>query len=136
MEQELGKNLGLFARASWNDGHNETWAFTEIDQSASIGLLWDGSLWKRSNDLLGVATVVNGLSTYHRNYLDAGGYGFIIGDGQLNYGKEWITEFFYKANIFSDAFFVSPHFQFVNNPAYNKDRGPASVMGVRVHVEF
>lgn len=136
LEQELASGIGMFARASWNDGHNETWAFTEIDRSASIGVLLDGSLWKRGDDAFGFGTVLNGLSTYHRDYLAAGGYGFIIGDGQLNYGKEWITEAFYKANLFSETFFVTPHYQFVWNPAYNNDRGPASVLGLRVHVEF
>lgn len=136
VEQELAKGVGLFARASWNDGRNETWAFTEIDRSASLGLLFDGSLWKRADDTFGIGSVINGLSSYHRDYLAAGGYGFIIGDGQLNYGREWATEIFYRANLFSDAFYVTPHYQFVSNPAYNKDRGPASILGLRVHVEF
>ncbi len=136
VEQKLADGIGLFARASWNDGHNETWAFTEIDRSASIGLVFEGSRWKREYDMLGIGTVINGLSSYHREYLAAGGYGFIIGDGQLNYGKEWATEIFYKANLFSDNFFLTPNFQYVVNPAYNKDRGPAAVIGFRAHVEF
>lgn len=136
LEQELSKGVGMFMRASWNDGKNETWAFTEIDRSVSMGFVLEGSLWKRSNDLVGIGSVVNGLSTYHRDYLAAGGLGFIIGDGKLNYANEWATEIFYKANLFSDSFFVSPNFHFVVNPAYNKDRGPATIVGVRVHVEF
>ena len=80
--------------------------------------------------------MINGLSSYHRDYLAAGGYGFIIGDGQLNYGQEWTTEIFYRANLFSDTFYLTPNFQFVTNPAYNKDRGPAAVIGLRAHVEF
>lgn len=136
LEQALTKNIGLFARASWNDGHNETWVFTEIDRSASLGLYIDGSIWKRKNDQCGIGSVINGLSSYHRDYLAAGGYGFIIGDGQLNYGLEWTTEIFYRANLFSDTFYLTPNFQFVTNPAYNKDRGPAAVIGLRAHVEF
>ena len=38
IEQSVSENLGAFLRASWNDGHTETWAFTEIDQSLSLGL--------------------------------------------------------------------------------------------------
>jgi high affinity Mn2+ porin len=136
IEQSLTNNIGLFARVGWNDGHNETWAFTEIDRSASLGLFIDGAQWNRMNDQFGIGSVVNGLSSYHRDYLASGGYGFIIGDGQLNYSHEWITEVFYRANIFSDTFYVTPNFQFVVNPAYNKDRGPATVIGLRVHVEF
>jgi high affinity Mn2+ porin len=136
MEQDLGHGVGIFARASWNDGKNETWAFTEIDRSVSLGISADGGNWGRGQDVMGLGTAVNSLSPDHRDYLAAGGYGFIIGDGQLNYGKEWITEFYYKANLFSEAFFVTPNFQVVINPAYNKDRGPAYVAGLRAHVAF
>jgi high affinity Mn2+ porin len=136
LEQQLTEGIGMFGRASWNDGKNETWAFTEIDHSISLGLSIDGSRWKRNHDLFGLGTALNGLSSFHKNYLAAGGYGFIIGDGQLNYGREWITEIFYRTNLFSDTFYVTPNFQFVVNPAYNKDRGPASVIGLRAHVEF
>jgi high affinity Mn2+ porin len=135
-EQDLGHGVGLFARASWNDGKNETWAFTEIDRSASFGISAEGGNWGRGQDVTGFATAVNALSTDHRDYLAAGGYGFIIGDGQLNYGPEWSTEFYYKANLFSEAFFVTANFQLIVNPAYNKDRGPAMVAGLRAHVEF
>ncbi len=136
IEQQLAKGIGLFARASWNDGKNETWAFTEIDRSASAGLSLDGSLWKRMNDVIGIGTVISGLSKQHQNYLSAGGYGFIIGDGQLNYSAEWVTEIYYKANILSETFFVTPNYQFALHPAYNKDRGPANLIGLRAHIEF
>ncbi len=136
VEQELGKGIGLFARTSWNDGKNETWAFTEIDRSASAGLSFKGDRWKREDDALGIGTVVSGLSPEHKNYLAKGGYGFIIGDGALNYGNEWVTEFYYKAKLFSDTFYLTANYQFVVNPGYNIDRGPAHVIGLRAHVEF
>ncbi|MFM9836998.1 MAG: carbohydrate porin [Cyclobacteriaceae bacterium] len=136
VEQELGKGIGIFARASWNDGKNETWAFTEIDRSISAGLSFKGERWKRDDDAFGVGSVVSGLSLEHRNYLAKGGYGFIIGDGALNYGAEWVTEFYYKAKLFSDTFYLTANYQFVVNPAYNIDRGPAHVIGLRAHVEF
>ena len=136
LEQAISSHAGVFARASWNDGKNETWAFTEIDRSLSVGLLSYGHSWKRPQDRIGIATVISGLSTHHRNYLAAGGLGFIIGDGALNYGNEWVTEIFYNVNLFYDGFFLTANYQFVNNPAYNKDRGPAHVVGIRAHVEF
>src|SRR6185503_14860850 len=39
IEQPLSDTWGLFARGSWNDGKNETWAFTEIDRSVSLGIV-------------------------------------------------------------------------------------------------
>src|SRR5205085_11772999 len=95
VELAVSDYMGLFARTSWNDGKNETWAFTEIDQSASLGMLTTGNAWMRPQDKLGVATVVSGISTHHRDYLAAGGLGFIIGDGALNYSREWVSEIFY-----------------------------------------
>jgi high affinity Mn2+ porin len=136
LEQDLGKGVGFFARTSWNDGKNETWAFTEIDRSLSGGISIQGNNWRRKNDELGIGSALNGLSADHSNYLASGGYGFIIGDGKLNYGKEWIIEAYYKANLFSNNFFLTPDFQYVMNPAYNKDRGPAFISAIRVHVQF
>lgn len=124
-----------FIRASYNDGENETWAFTEIDRSIATGLTFEGSLWKRHNDVVGVACVYNGLSKDHRAYLASGGYGFLIGDGRLNYGAENIVEAYYSYNAFK-GFFVSPDYQFVSHPAYNKDRGPVSIVAVRLHYQL
>jgi high affinity Mn2+ porin len=95
-----------------------------------------GNSWKRSDDELGLAFVANGLSGPHRDYLAAGGYGFIIGDGKLNYNNELIAELYYKINAYQKKFWLSPDYQFIVNPAYNKDRGPVNVFSLRVHVEF
>lgn len=136
LEQELSEHSGLFARASWNDGANETWAFTEIDQSLCIGVQLAGQAWKRDTDILGVATVVNGISENHRRYLAAGGYGFIIGDGALSYAPEWITEIYYRFQV-TDWLQLSADYQLVLNPAYNQVRGPLVHIGAfRAHVEF
>jgi len=135
VEQELTDNLGMFGRYSWNDGKNETWAFTEIDRSLQLGIQSKGNNWKRKDDVCGAAVVINGLSDDHANYLAAGGYGFIIGDGKLNYGYESILELYYGAYLFQN-FWLSPDYQFILNPAYNKDRGPINVFGVRAHVAF
>jgi len=135
-EQYLNKDFGVFAKASWNDGHTETWFFTEIDRSLTFGGLLKGTSWKRADDELGLAFIGNGLSGPHRNYLAAGGYGFLIGDGKLNYAPEMIAELYYKINAFQKKFFISPDYQFIVNPAYNTDRGPVNVFSLKAHVEF
>lgn len=134
--QYLTPDLGVFAKASYNDGHTQTWYFTEIDRSVSFGAQLNGTRWKRKDDELALAFVGNGLSAPHRNYLDAGGYGFLIGDGRLNYAPEMIAELYYKLNAYQNKFFLSPDYQFIVNPAYNKDRGPVHVFSIRAHIEF
>ncbi|MBB6130322.1 carbohydrate porin [Mucilaginibacter lappiensis] len=135
-DQYLSKDFGVFAKVSYNDGKTETWYFTEIDRSLSFGGTLKGSSWKRPDDELALAFIANGLSTQHRDYLAAGGYGFIIGDGKLNYGHELIAELYYKINAFQKKVWLTPDYQFILNPAYNKDRGPVNVLSLRAHVEF
>jgi len=135
-EQSVHKNIGLFLRAGWNDGVNETFTFTEIDHHLSAGLSIKGGLWKRADDEIGFALIANGLSADHRNYLKAGGYGFIIGDGSLNYSPELITELYYSFRFFTKFLWLSPDYQFILHPAYNIDRGPVHAFGIRAHVEF
>jgi high affinity Mn2+ porin len=135
IEQALSADAGVFFRASINDGKNETWAFTEIDQAISAGYV-NNKPFGRENDSFGVAVAMNGISSQHRNYLNKGGYGFIIGDGKLpNYSTENILELFYSAKI-RDWFTISPNYQFIVNPAYNTDRGPVHAFALRVHAEF
>jgi len=135
-DQYLTNNFGVFAKVSYNDGQTQTWYFTEIDRSLSLGATLRGSSWTRKDDELGLAFVGNGISASHRNYLAGGGYGFIIGDGKLNYSTEMIAELYYKLNAYQNKFFLSPDYQFIVNPAYNKDRGPVNVFSIRAHIEF
>jgi high affinity Mn2+ porin len=135
LEQELSDDVGAFARLGWNDGHTETWAFTEIDSTASFGLTRKGTRWSRPDDVLGCAVVVNGLSSAHRDYLAAGGLGFIIGDGRLSYSPETIIESYYSLQL-KKGFAVTSDLQLVFNPADNRDRGPVAIGTVRVHAEF
>jgi high affinity Mn2+ porin len=135
-DQYLAKDFGVFAKASVNDGHTETWFFTEIDRSLTFGGVLKGSSWKRADDEMGLAFIVNGLSAEHRDYLAAGGYGFLIGDGRLNYSPEMIAEFYYEINAYQKKFWLTPDYQFILHPAYNADRGPVNVLGIRAHVEF
>jgi high affinity Mn2+ porin len=135
-DQYLTKDFGVFAKASYNDGHTETWFFTEIDRSLTFGAVLKGTSWKRGDDELGLGFIANGLSADHRDYLAAGGYGFLIGDGKLNYAPELIAELYYKINAFQKKFWLTPDYQFILHPAYNADRGPVNVFGIRAHVEF
>lgn len=134
-EQQLTGEIGMFSRIGWNDGKYATWAFTEIDRTLATGLSVKGNTWNRPADVAGIALVTNGLSGGHRDFLKAGGYGFIIGDGRLNYAMETILETYYSAKL-SRFFWLSGDYQFVNNPAYNKDRGPVHVFAIRAHIEL
>ena len=135
LEQNITRDAGLFARFSYNDGQTETYAYTEIERSLALGGVVKGRLWRRPDDTFGLALVANGLSQAHRDYLAVGGLGFFIGDGQLNYGLEQIAEAFYSARLFTNLWF-SLDGQYIVNPAYNRDRGPAKILGCRFHVEF
>ena len=135
VEQAITSEMGEFLRASWNDGHTETWAFTEIDRSLSLGLSLKGTSWKRQNDTAGIALIINGLAEDHKNYIAAGGYGFIVGDGKLKYASEEIGELYYLLKL-KDGLDLTGDFQFVQNPAYNADRGPVSIASIRLHYEI
>jgi high affinity Mn2+ porin len=135
VEQQLTDTMGAFMRLSWNDGHNESWAFTEIDRSLAFGVTQNGRPWRRPKDIIGAAIVGSGLSSWHERYLEGGGYGFLIGDGSLNYGLEVIGDLYYKVQI-NDLISVSAIYQPIVNPAYNRDRGPVQIFTARLHVEF
>jgi high affinity Mn2+ porin len=132
VDQELTDDIGVFGRLGWNDGHTETWAFTEIDRTASLGMVMGGRLWCRPYDQVGLAGVLDGISGPHRAYLEAGGLGFIIGDGKLRYGLEQVLEFYYDLQVRPGLVFTFD-FQEVVNPAYNRDRGPVSIASIPVH---
>ena len=104
--------------------------------SFTIGMSLKGNRWHRPEDVAGVAIAIDGISKEHRDYLGAGGLGFIIGDGKLpHYALEDVLEAYYLFKV-ADHVFVTPEIQLVDHPAYNSDRGPVVIGGVRVHVEF
>jgi len=135
---------GAFARVGWNDGKTESFAFTEVDRLVSVGGQVSGRHWIRPADRLGAALAVEGLSDPHRDYLAAGGSGFLLGDGRLDYGSEQILELYYNAQLFGTQLLnayplkvqLTPDFQYIRNPAYNRDRGPVRFWGVRFHIEL
>ena len=136
IEQPITKTVGAFLRYGWNDGKTASWAFTDIDQNIQLGANFNGKIWKRPFDELGIAVASNGISTEHQNYLKAGGYTFIIGDGRLNYGREQIFETYYRAKL-NQFIYLSGDYQLILNPGYNKDRkGPISIPAIRLHIEI
>ena len=134
-EQELTENLRVFGRFGWNDGKTESFAYTEVDQTVEAGTDYAGARWHRPADKIGVAVVSNAIKAAHQNYLKLGGLGFILGDGNLNYGRENIVESYYNWHAWRGLFYAVD-VQHINNPGYNRDRGPAWVGSVRAHIDF
>jgi high affinity Mn2+ porin len=135
VEQRFSHNLRGFARWGWNEGQHESFAYTEVDETAAAGADFRGQPWGRKLDKLGAAFVSNGISADHQHYLALGGLGFLLGDGALSYGREDIVESYYDAHVWR-GLFASLDVQHLNDPGYNRARGPIWVPGVRFHLEF
>ncbi len=142
-EQPLadGGNTGLFARAGYNDGKTEDFAYTECDRTGSIGAQISGAqLFHRPDDVFALALEQNDLSKAHADYLAAGGSGFLLGDGRLHYGSERLLETYYNYQLSkhraATTIFVTGDYQHISNPGYNHDRGPANVVSLRLHLEL
>jgi high affinity Mn2+ porin len=133
LEQELLPGVGAFLRAGWNDGRTESWAFTEIERTLAFGGTIKGRFWKRPEDLVGVALALNGINRDHRDYLAAGGLGFMLGDGTLRASAEQVLDIFYRVSVapFAELTVEAERYE---NPGFNRDRGPLTVYGVRVHL--
>ena len=144
LEQPLADrgDTGLFMRLGWQDAKTEDFVFTEVDRHASVGGQLSGVRWTRSEDRLGAAVAIDGLSDVHRDYLAAGGSGFLLGDGRLNYAHEQILETYYRAGwIWSRGAValraqLTPDFQYIRNPGFNQDRGPVHFYALRLHLEY
>jgi len=134
-EQRITDDLGAFARFSYNDGTTEIVSFTDIDRSASLGLSLKGGSWERPNDTIGLAGAINALSRVEGDYLAAGGLGILVGDGRLNYATENILEGYYRYQI-DDPLSLTFDAQYIDNPAYNADRGPVAIFAIRLHVQI
>ncbi len=135
VEQAVTDDVGLFSRYSWNDGKEEVMSYTDIDESFSLGTSVKGTSWGRPDDVVGLAGVVNFLSNAERDFLAAGGLSIVIGDGQLNYAPEGIMETYYSWQVVKPLS-LSADYQFIDNPAYNRDRGPVHVFSLRAHLAF
>lgn len=135
VEQEIAEGVGAFVRLSGNDGRTEAFEFTEINRSLAAGLSIKGAHWGCEHDEFGLAAVENRLSSHAAAYFASGGMGILIGDGALRYGPERIAEGYYSIGI-TKQLALTLDLQRVVHPAYNRDRGPATIYGVRTHLEF
>jgi hypothetical protein len=135
VEQEVTRLFRVYARAGWSDGRNESYAYTEVDNTIAFGGDFKGDRWRRKQDKIGAAFVDNGISKDHREYLRLGGSGFLLGDGTLTYGRERVFEGYYNAHLWR-GLFAALAVQHITNPGYNRDRGPVVVPGFRMHLEF
>jgi high affinity Mn2+ porin len=136
LQQQLAEGFGAFARAGTADGETEVYEFTDVDRTVAAGLSLNGGRWQRALDTVGLAAGLNNISATRQRYLAAGGLGILVGDGQLPHpGPEKIVETYYKSAIL-DRINVTFDYQHIVNPAYNHDRGPASVYAIRIHMEF
>jgi high affinity Mn2+ porin len=134
-DQALTEDVGVFSRLGWNDGKTESFAFTAIDRLATGGISITGRRWHRPKDVVATELTTSGLSGVHALYLARGGYDFLIGDGRLQYGPEYIEESYYSAQVVR-GFFATFDLQHVANPAYNQDRGPVWIPSIRLHLEY
>jgi hypothetical protein len=134
-EQEVTENLRVFARFGWNEGQHESFAYTEVDQTVELGADYAGTHWHRPVDKIGLAVVSNAIKADHQEYLKLGGLGFLLGDGNLNYGRENIVESYYNYHAWRGIFYALDVQHFAN-PGYNRDRGPVWAGSLRAHVDF
>jgi high affinity Mn2+ porin len=135
IEHDATDDLGVFARASWRNGQTEVMQFADIDRSLAVGGVLKGVSWGRPDDRIGLAGIVGGLSQNYRDFLRAGGLGLQIGDGALSYRAEEVLESYYLFTL-NEWTALTLGYQFIANPAYNAARGPVSVIGARLHVQF
>ena len=134
-DQEIAKNVGVFMRLGWNDGKTQDFAFTAIDRLASGGVSVNGARWHRKDDVAATSFTAAGISGVHALYLQRGGFDFLIGDGTLNYAPEYLWESYYSARLFP-GLYATIDAEHYNNLAYNHDRGPVWILGLRLHAEF
>lgn len=123
-------------RAGTADPAIEPYDFTDIDRSLALGLSLDGKGWGRPHDRIGLAGVVNAIGATHQRYLAAGGIGVLVGDrGLAHPGDEQIVEAYYDWQP-RPGIDLSFDYQHVANPGYNRDRGPANILALRLHGGF
>jgi high affinity Mn2+ porin len=134
-EQKITDNVGVFSRLGWNNGQVEGWMYNDSNWTASLGMSVKGTPWRRTSDAFGLAYVVSGASRSNQEFLEVGGADILDGDGALTYGSENVIEAYYNFAIWENVQ-VTPDYEFVDNPAFNRDRGPVSVFGIRLHWKF
>jgi high affinity Mn2+ porin len=135
-EQQLSADLGLLARYGKAGGNVEVYEFTDVDRTLVAGLSLQGRRWGRPDDTVGLLGISNGISAEREQFLNAGGLGILVGDGKLPHpGSEQIIETYYRWPVRTWVQ-LTLDYQYVINPAYNMDRGPVSIVAVRIHAQF
>jgi high affinity Mn2+ porin len=134
-EQEIAKNVGMFSRLGWQDGETAAAAFDDVDWTVQLGVSVKGAAWHRPNDTFGLLGNLAGASSDQQAFLKAGGTGILNGDGNLSYACEKSLETYYDIAIGSGCR-LAFDYQFFADPAFNSDRGPVSVFGLRLHWEI
>ena len=136
VEQSITEDLGFFFRAGLSDGTSSVTSYTDIDNTVSFGFSLAGARWSRPDDTVGIGFARNDISRHYKDYLDAGGLGILVGDGKLpNSGPEQLLETFYSFTI-RKGINLTTDYQLIDNPGYNRDRGPVSFLGARLHAQF
>ncbi|HTX48912.1 MAG TPA: carbohydrate porin, partial [Caulobacteraceae bacterium] len=136
VEQPISDEAGLFLRAGWDQGQYEPYEYADIDQTVAAGASLAGTRWGRKDDSVAIALVVNGISKEHEAYLAAGGLGILVGDGRLpRPGPETILEAYYSLAVVNGVHLTLDS-QSIVNPAYDADRGPVEVIGLRLHGQY
>jgi len=136
VEQPITSDFGVFLRAGEADGNVEAYEFTDVDRTVALGGSLRGTRWRRPDDTVGAGFIDNGISAVREEYLNLGGLGILVGDGKLPHpGAEQGFETYYSLSLLS-WLHVSLDYQWIKYPAYNRDRGPVSIFGLRVHGQF
>jgi high affinity Mn2+ porin len=158
LAQQLAQGVGFFLRGGMNDGRYQTLDYTDINASLAGGLVFDGELWGRTDDRIGVAAGASAISNSFSRYLQLGGLGSFVGDGsavvgslpryylpgepgsptgagRLSYGRENVIETYYDYAV-TDWLETTLDYQLLVNPGYNTKRGPVNFFGLRLRAEF
>ena len=135
MEQSITQDIGFFFRGMFSDGKTEVYSYTSADRSISFGIAMNGLRWGRKQDALGIGYAQSWISGQHVTYLNMGGIDGFIGDGKINYKPEQVVDIYYQWHAMPSVW-LTLDYQHLANPAYNTDRGPVDIYGIRVHFDL
>ena len=136
IEQAITPDIGIFSRIGWAPSYIEDLAVTDSNFFVSGGVSLSGNLWGRPADTIGVAFIHNQISKAEQQYLNLGGFGSFVGDGQLaNPKAEQVLEAYYLWQL-TPSTNLTFDYQFFANPGFNGDRGPINLFAGRVHWQF
>jgi high affinity Mn2+ porin len=136
IEQAITPDIGVFSRVGWAPSYVEDLAVTDSNFFASGGVSVSGRLWGRPGDTIGIGYIYNQISKAEQLYLNLGGLGSFVADGQLaNPLAENVLETYYSWQL-SASTSVSVDYQLFENPAFNGDRGPINIFAGRIHWQF